>query len=109
MRPIRPRSSASVSALVRTEGIARSQAWKPLTLAPTTRHRVATAWFARSAATNTNLLTRSPGRKKRRPSEDLDLLLQPLVLPLQPLGLGLLGLAGGQRLRGARGQVLVAP
>src|SRR5205085_5793134 len=41
--------------------------------------------------------------------EDLDLLLEPLVLPLQPLQLGLLGLARGQRLRRARRQVLVAP
>jgi hypothetical protein len=27
---------------------------------------VATAWFARSAATKANRLTRSPGRKKRK-------------------------------------------
>ena len=38
------------------------------TLAPTIRHSRATAWFARSAATKANLLTRSPGRKKRPPS-----------------------------------------
>src|SRR5437764_10862655 len=73
------------------------------------RHRVATAWLARSAATNANRLTRSPGRKSRRLPEDLDLLLEPLVLALEPLQLGLLRLAGGQRLRRARRQVLVAP
>src|SRR3954462_11081570 len=41
--------------------------------------------------------------------EDLDLLLEPPVLALEPLQLGLLGLARGQRLRRAGRQVLVAP
>src|SRR3954454_6797505 len=50
-----------------------------------------------------------PGEKSRGLPEDLDLLLEPLHLAPQPLGLGLLGLAGGQRLRRAGRQVLVAP
>src|SRR5947209_17868021 len=71
---------------------------------------MATAWFARSAATNANRLTRSPGRKKSRGLlEDLDLLLEPLDLALEPLRLCPLGPALGQRLRRARRQVLVAP
>ena len=67
-RPTRPRSPAAASARARVGGIARSRAWKPPTLAPTTRRRVATAWSARPAATSADSPTRSPGRRRPRPS-----------------------------------------
>src|SRR5215207_5784937 len=104
-----PRNSASASARLCRDGIARSHAQKPLTLAPTTRHSVATAWLARSAATKANLVTRSPERKSRSFPEDLDFLFEPLDLAPETLGLGLLGFAGGERLSRARGQLFIAP
>src|SRR3954454_17218054 len=78
-------------------------------LTPTTRHSVATAWLARSVATKANLVTRSAERKSGSFPEDLDFLFEPLDLPPEPLGLGLLGFAGGERLSRARGQLFMAP
>ena len=50
-----------------------------------------------------------PARKAAAFFEDLDRLLQPPVLALEPPHVRLLGLAGGRRPRRARGQVLVPP
>ena len=56
-----------------------------------------------------NVLTRSPGEKSRSFPEDLDLLLKPLDLAPETLGLGLLGFSGRQRLSRASRKLLVAP
>ena len=106
VRPIRPRSPAAASARARVGGIARSRAWKPPTLAPTTRRRVATAWSARPAATSANSPTRSPGRRRPRPSRG--------SRPPPPAARSRASAAAarpprGRRLRRARGQALVAP
>src|SRR4051794_29692546 len=74
-----------------------------------TRHSVATAWFARSADTKANFVTRSPGEKSRRLAEDLHLLFEPLHLALQSLRFRLVRLAHGQCLGRAGRQVLGAP
>src|SRR3954467_7632254 len=74
-----------------------------------TRHRVATAWLACSAATKANLGTRSPGRKSGSFPEDLDFLFEPLDLTPEAQHLGLLGFAGSERLSRARRELLVAP
>src|SRR3954464_6018362 len=68
-----------------------------------------TAWLARSVATKANLVTRSQGEKSGSFPEDLALLFEPLDLTPEPLGLGLLGFAGGERLSRARGQLFIAP
>src|SRR3954464_15313292 len=68
-----------------------------------------TAWLARSVATKANLVTRSQGEKSGSFPEDLALLFEPLALTPEPLGLGLLGFAGSERLSRARGQLFMAP
>src|SRR5215218_1291281 len=50
-----------------------------------------------------------PSKKSGSFPEDLDFLFEPLDLAPEPLGLGLLGFAGGERLSRARGQLLIAP
>src|SRR3954453_20476806 len=65
-------------------------------------------WPARRRRTRTGSRD-PPGEKSRGLPEDLDLFLEPLVLALEPLQLGLLGLAGGPRLPPARGQGVVPP
>src|SRR3954464_8568334 len=68
-----------------------------------------TAWLARSVATKANLVTRSQGEKSGSFPEDLALLFEPLDLAPEPLGLGLLGFAGGERLSRASGQLFITP
>src|SRR3954469_11165622 len=50
-----------------------------------------------------------PSEKSGSFPEDLDFLFEPLDLTPEPLGLGLLGFAGGERLSRARGQLFIAP
>src|SRR5215212_7195358 len=50
-----------------------------------------------------------PSEKSGSFPEDLNFLFEPLDLTPEPLGLGLLGFAGGERLSRARGQLFIAP
>src|SRR3982751_1109197 len=109
MRPMWPRSSASASARLCRDGIARSQAKKPLTRAPMTRRSVATAWLARSAATKANLVTRSPWRKSRGLAQDQVLVFEPLHLALEAQPVGFIRFLLGQRLSRASRKLLIAP
>src|SRR4051812_47487921 len=65
-------------------------------------------WLARLPQRQT--WSRDPPREKSGSfPEDLDFLFEPLDLTPEPLGLGLLGFAGGERLSRARGQLFIAP
>src|SRR5215218_7943698 len=50
-----------------------------------------------------------PGEKSGGLAQDQVFLFEPLDLASEPLGLGLLGFAGGERLSRARGQLFIAP